>query len=83
MTEAGDRKAAGHLLATLDADQLREVLLAQTDHVSLIFESAFGVIFEHRLPALAEELGYTREQVVADYLERLTLRFALAEVDQQ
>jgi hypothetical protein len=82
LDESGDHAAVDALLAALDADELREVLAAQTRNVGLLFEAVFGVVNEARLPALAAERGLTRDQVTADYLELTILRFALQEADR-
>lgn len=83
LVETGDDAGARVLLAGLDAGQLRAVLLEQTQNVGLIFEGAFAEIVEQQLPAIAEARGLTRGDVVADYLDRVTLRFALAELGEQ
>ncbi|WP_344972833.1 hypothetical protein [Streptosporangium fragile] len=70
------------LAESLDAEQTRAVLLCQTANVSVLFESLFGTVAESRLPVLAALHGRTRDQVVADHLERLILRLALVEGEE-
>lgn len=78
--EAGDRQGVKLLTESLDAEQARAVLLAQTANVSVLLEPLFGVeVVESRLPGLAARFGRTRDEIVADHLERLILRLALAE----
>jgi hypothetical protein len=77
--EMSDRQGMASLVAGLDAEQARAVLLRQTENVSVLFESLFGTVVESVLPAIAALYGRTRDQVVADHLERLILRMALTE----
>lgn len=80
LDEIGDHEAAEQLLESLDADELRAVLKAQSANVALLFDVVFGgVVWESRLPAIAAEHGRSRAEVIETYLERKIIRFAALE----
>ncbi|MEU9833268.1 hypothetical protein AB0D67_17220 [Streptosporangium sp. NPDC048047] len=79
LREAGDRQGMALLAASLDAEQARAALLAQTENASVLFEALFGTVVESWLPLIAEQFGRSRDDVVDHHPERLILRMALAE----
>jgi hypothetical protein len=79
LRESGDSHGTAWLAGTLDAEQARAVLLAQTENASVMVEGLFRTIVESRLPMLAAEYDRTPHQVVDDHLGRLILRLAAEE----
>jgi hypothetical protein len=76
LREAGDQAGMRLLLDDLDSGQLRAVLTAQTENVSVLLEGLFVPIEPSHLPGVAARFGRTRHEVVDDHLGQLIYRLA-------